>query len=85
MTVLKRQFIKDAEGNPVGVILPLEEFVLVEELLDQHFPTPSQARRPQRSVREADYFGMWADREDMQGLSSRQWLERLRNQQWNRQ
>ena len=24
-----------------------------------------------RSVRDADYFGMWADRQDMQGLSSR--------------
>ena len=24
-----------------------------------------------RSVREAEYFGMWADRQDMQGLSSR--------------
>ena len=35
-----------------------------------------------RSVREAEYFGMWAEREDMQGLSSREWLERLRSRQW---
>jgi len=38
-----------------------------------------------RSVRKADYFGMWADREDMHGQSSRAWLEQLRSQQWARQ
>ena len=37
--VLKRQFITDAEGNPVGVILPLEEFALVEETLRQRLPS----------------------------------------------
>ncbi|MCZ7575135.1 MAG: hypothetical protein M5U01_41830 [Ardenticatenaceae bacterium] len=37
-----------------------------------------------RSVREADYFGMWTDREDMRGLSSREWLENLRAHQWTR-
>lgn len=37
-----------------------------------------------QSIRQAEYFGMWADREDMQGQSSREWLERLRGQQWMR-
>jgi hypothetical protein len=37
-TVLKRQFITDASGNPVGVILPLEEYALVEETLKQRLP-----------------------------------------------
>lgn len=37
-----------------------------------------------RSVRERDYFGMWADREDMEGQSAREWLEHLRVQQWTR-
>ncbi len=40
--------------------------------------------RPDRSVRETEYFGMWAEREDMRGLSSRKWLEGLRSQQWSR-
>ena len=40
---------------------------------------------PDSSVRQAEYFGMWADREDMQGRSSREWLEDLRSQQWLRQ
>jgi len=34
------------------------------------------------SVRQAEYFGMWADREDMAGQSSRAWLEGLRTHQW---
>ena len=42
-TTLKRQFITDAAGNPVGVILPLEEFMLVEEILEQRFPSPGEA------------------------------------------
>lgn len=43
------------------------------------------AVQPDHSVREAEYFGMWADRKDMHDLSSREWLEHLRNQQWIRQ
>jgi hypothetical protein len=39
---------------------------------------------PEHSVREGEYFGMWADRPDMQGWSSREWLEDLRAQQWTR-
>lgn len=45
----------------------------------------SPSVRSDRSVRETEYFGMWADREDMRGLSSREWLESLRAQQWMRQ
>jgi len=44
-TVLKRQFITDAAGNPVGVILPLEEFALVEETLRQRLPVPGTGEK----------------------------------------
>jgi hypothetical protein len=40
---LKRQYITDATGKPIGVILPLEEFSLVEKLLEQHFPPLDQS------------------------------------------
>jgi hypothetical protein len=43
---------------------------------------PIQARR---SIGEAEYFGMWAKRQDMQGQTSREWLESLRARQWARQ
>lgn len=35
-----------------------------------------------QSVRDSEGFGMWADREDMKGLSSRDWLTQVRTQQW---
>jgi hypothetical protein len=35
-------------------------------------------------VREEAYFGMWADRPDMVGQTSRDWLEKQRAQQWSR-
>jgi hypothetical protein len=40
---------------------------------------------PGHSVRESEYFGMWADRPDMRGRSSRDWLQDLRARQWTRQ
>ncbi|MBI4772464.1 MAG: hypothetical protein HY784_19045 [Chloroflexi bacterium] len=36
---LKRQFITDAAGHPVAVLLPIEEFALVEAILEQHAPS----------------------------------------------
>jgi hypothetical protein len=43
MTMLKRQFITDAAGNPIGVILPLEEYALVQEILEQRSQPTSEA------------------------------------------
>ena len=43
-----------------------------------------KAETERRSVRDAEWFGMWADREDMQDISSREWLDQLRIQQWAR-
>ena len=35
-TTLKRQFIRDAGGNPIGIILPIKEYMRVAPLLDEH-------------------------------------------------
>ncbi|MBI3764525.1 MAG: hypothetical protein HY260_22010 [Chloroflexi bacterium] len=35
-------------------------------------------------VSEWEAVGMWADREDMRGISTEDWLARLRAQQWGR-
>ncbi len=43
----------------------------------------AQSGQPGRSVCEADYFGMWAEREEMQGLTPRTWLEGLRAREWS--
>jgi hypothetical protein len=39
-TILKRQYITDANGKPIGVILPLEEFALIEQILEQRLSDP---------------------------------------------
>jgi hypothetical protein len=44
-TTLKRQFITDAEGNPIAVILPMEEFALVKDVLDQRDRTADEANK----------------------------------------
>lgn len=36
MSILQRQFISDNQGIPIGIILPLEEYRLVEPILKQH-------------------------------------------------
>ena len=43
--VLKRQFITDSAGRPVGVILPLEQFALVEEILEEQFPASNDVEK----------------------------------------
>jgi hypothetical protein len=89
-TTLKRQYITDADGTPVGIILPIEEFALVKDILEQRFPSATetaqeaQANAPSRSIRDAEFFGMWADRKDMEGMSSRDWLDNMRDSQWSR-
>ena len=41
-TTLKRQFITDKEGTPIAVILPMEEFALVEDILAQQSRTTDE-------------------------------------------
>ncbi|MBI3921709.1 MAG: hypothetical protein HY318_09850 [Armatimonadetes bacterium] len=44
-TTLKRQIISDAEGNPVGVLLPLAEFELVEPILKRSLEPEAEFSR----------------------------------------
>lgn len=89
---LKRQLITDATGKAIGVILPLEEYTLVKAILEDNFSdssveddqVPSNHDVGASSIREAAFFGMWADHPDLQEQSSRSWLEELRQRQWDR-
>jgi len=51
--ILKRQFIMDATGHPIGVILPLEEFAAVQEILEQRFPSSGEDDRPEQMEKAA--------------------------------
>jgi hypothetical protein len=42
-TIVKRQIIRDAEDNPIAVILPMEEFALARDLLEQRSRTTDDA------------------------------------------
>ena len=65
-TVLKRQFITDASGNPIGVILPLPEFALVQEVLEQHLASsPETSKLEQMKQAANDHLFMADLRETM--------------------
>ncbi len=51
-TILKCQFIANARGNPIGVILPLEEFSLIENILEQRLPLSHEANRLNQTCTE---------------------------------
>jgi hypothetical protein len=86
--ILKRQLITDASGKPVGAILPLNEYAVVQKFLEQNFsetpPSSTAAKEPTTSICEGSFFGMWADRADLREQSSREWLEGVRRKQWQR-
>ncbi len=72
----------------VLLLFLLKSFVVEGEVITPvpgvDLPESSSETTPHASVRQAEYFGMWADRDDMAGQSSRAWLEDLRSQQWMR-
>ncbi len=45
MAVLKRQFITDTIGYPIAIILPIEEYKLVEPILEQRSQAKSEAEK----------------------------------------
>jgi len=53
MLTLKRQFITDADGKRIGVILPVEEFDLVAETLEQRLASQQLAAKLQRMEQAA--------------------------------
>jgi hypothetical protein len=77
-TKLKRQFITDAAGNPVGVILPLEEFLLMEQALKQRALLPNLAGKLAQMEQAANDPLFMSDlRETMSAFakSDAQWWE----------
>lgn len=60
------------------IVQQIDRFISEMTAFRSQLASLNASIRRVHSVREADYFGMWADREDMRGLSSREWLENLR-------
>ena len=81
---MKRQETK----STLGVIKIIEhiEFQLsnLKKALKETKPIVEGEKKKFRSVREYEFCGMWKDRDDMKGLSSAEWLAKLRRDQWGR-
>jgi hypothetical protein len=55
MTILQRQFITDTKGYPIGVILPLEEYKLVEPMLKQRIQIPNSNTDKLKQMEQAPF------------------------------
>jgi hypothetical protein len=70
-TVLRRQFITDAGGNPIAVILPLSEFALVKDVLEQRtVSSPETAKLDQMQKAASDPLFMADLRETMTAFAT---------------
>ena len=69
----------DRLANEVGRIQ--RELLEIRQRLDQ---TTAKSKRRAVSSRKWAEFGMWADREDLRGLTSAEWLAELRAKGWTR-
>jgi hypothetical protein len=79
-TSLKRQFITDQEGNPIAVILPLEEFALVKDILDRRSQTAKADKLAQIEQAAQDPLFMADLRETMSAFAEvdAEWWEPTR-------
>jgi hypothetical protein len=68
-----------------GIVQEIDRLIAEMNALRSHVSSLSNPPvQPGGSVHETEYFGMWADRKDIGNLSSREWLNNLRSQQWAR-
>ncbi len=71
--------------NVIEIIEDIEsQLSTLKKALKEIKPIANGVREGARSVREYEFCGMWKDREDMKGLSSVEWLAKLRREQWGR-
>jgi len=71
----------------VELLNRLDQMAIEIEGLRQYILESMAAKREPRkfkSVREYEACGMWADREEWQGLSTEEVLERIREKAWGR-
>ena len=67
------------EDKPV-ILTELDR--LIDEMVKLRTRVAAGTIAPSGSSKNWEAFGMWADRQDMQNLSSVEWLEQLCREQW---
>ncbi len=72
-------------SNVIEIIEHIEsQLSNLKKALEETKPTVEPETEEFKSVREYEFCGMWKDREDMKGLSSSDWLAKIRREQWSR-
>ncbi len=56
MTTLQRQFLTDIKGEPIGIILPLEEYKLVEPILKQRTNDLEKLKQMEQATHDARFM-----------------------------
>jgi len=76
---------KQANGNKIlDIIGHLESDLLKLKRALAETRRLGESKKAFRSVREYEFCGMWKDRDDMKGLSTAEWLAKLRREHWSR-
>ena len=71
--------------NVIEIIEHIEsQLSTLKKALKGSRPNANGVKKEAPSVREYEFCGMWKDREDMKGLSSAEWLAKVRREQWGR-
>jgi len=84
------QQVSQMEASQTDELLQAIEHILAEvvRLRDQVVLIRSSNQQDSdpdldRPIEEEEFFGMWADREDMKGKTSREWLQEQRRKHWH--
>jgi hypothetical protein len=79
--------MEDTVMTDVELLRRIDQMAMELETLRQQLLESMVAKRERKkfkSVREYEACGMWADREEWQGLSTEEVLERIREKAWGR-
>lgn len=75
--------VRDGVIVPVEPLLMADGTVVVVTVEEEHVPSASAGERVAEFM-ALPFFGMWADREDMQGMDSVEWVKKMREEWWGR-
>ena len=77
-TTLRRQYIRDAGGNAIGVILPIEEYNRVASLLEERFvddPDKERLEQIEYAVRDPLFLADLRETMAAYEVADAQWWE----------
>jgi len=79
--------VEETVMTDADLLRRIDQMAMEIERLRQQLLESMAAKRERKkfkSVREYEACGMWADREEWQGLSTEEVLERIREEAWGR-